>query len=203
MTSWTFPSSVGAGFFFFFFFFFSSSSSDWNIQMDLAKVSAVTTWPVPDSRKRLQQFLGFANFYNRFIRDYSTITAPLTALTSSKVSFSWTPVTEEAFQTLKTWFTSAPILWIPDLDRQFVVDVDASVGAVRGKTALRWTYLSPLRTSKSPLHPLQGTLAWYWMTSCPATPTSPQWRRCYAARPLRTHPPGPKSFCGWNMPTTP
>ena len=103
------------------------------VQMDSAKVSAVTSWPTPDSRKQIQRFLGFANFYRRFIRGYSTVAAPLTALTSSKVSFRWSSAANEAFQSLKTRFTSAPILIMPDPERQFMVEVDASdvgVGAV-------------------------------------------------------------------------
>ncbi|KAL2095692.1 hypothetical protein ACEWY4_007840 [Coilia grayii] len=103
------------------------------IQMDPTKVSAVTSWPVPENRKQLQQFLGFANFYRRFIRNYSSVAAPLTALTSTKQSFSWTTAADEAFRNLKTRFTSAPILQVPDPERQFVVEVDASdigVGAV-------------------------------------------------------------------------
>ena len=107
--------------------------SEGRIKMDPAKVSAVTTWPTPATRQKLQQFLGFANFYRRFIRNYSTVAAPLTALTSSKRSFCWTPEAERAFQALKARFTSAPILQMPDPSRQFVVEVDASdvgVGAV-------------------------------------------------------------------------
>lgn len=60
-----------------------------SIQMDLEKISAATTWPVPDSRKQLQHFLGLVNFYHRFICTYSTVAAPLTALTSSTVPFQW------------------------------------------------------------------------------------------------------------------
>jgi len=101
-------------------------------------VSAVTSWPVPDSHKQLQWFLGFANIYGRFFRDYSTIAAPLTALTSSKVPFCWTPVVEMAFEYLKTWFTSPSILQVPDLNCQFIVEVDASdvgVGALLSQRA--------------------------------------------------------------------
>uniref|UniRef100_A0A8D3E3V3 Gypsy retrotransposon integrase-like protein 1 n=1 Tax=Scophthalmus maximus TaxID=52904 RepID=A0A8D3E3V3_SCOMX len=102
------------------------------VEMDPEKVSAVSFWAIPDSRKQLQRFLGFANFYRRFIRNYSTIATPLTALTSSQVSFTWTPATGEAFQTLKKQFTSAPILQVPDPDLQFVLEVDASDVGVGG-----------------------------------------------------------------------
>lgn len=94
--------------------------------MDPARVSAVTSWPIPDSRKQLQWFLGFANFYRRFIRSYSTLAAPLTVLTSSKVPFQWSTSAEKAFLDLKTRFTSGPILQVPDPERQFIVEVDAS-----------------------------------------------------------------------------
>lgn len=103
------------------------------VQMDPPKISAVAEWPTPDSRKKVQQFLGFANFYRRFIRGFSAIAAPLHALTSSQVQFHWSPAAETAFQTLKRRFTSAPILTMPDPQRQFVVEVDASnegIGAI-------------------------------------------------------------------------
>ena len=103
------------------------------IRMDPSKVSAVAEWTSPPTRKRLQQFLGFANFYRRFIRGYSQVAAPLTALTSTKSPFSWTPEAEAAFRGLKRHFVSAPILVQPDPALQFVVEADASdtgVGAV-------------------------------------------------------------------------
>ena len=103
------------------------------VQMDPAKVSAVAEWPTPDSCKKVQQFLGFANFYRWFVRGFSAIAAPLHALTSTQVPFIWNPEAEKAFQELKHQFTTAPILTLPDPQRQFVVEVDASndgVGAV-------------------------------------------------------------------------
>jgi hypothetical protein len=60
-----------------------------SLQMDPAKVSAVTSWATPETRKQLQRFLGFANFYRRFIRGFSSIASPLSALTSPKVPFRW------------------------------------------------------------------------------------------------------------------
>uniref|UniRef100_A0A8C7ZML9 Gypsy retrotransposon integrase-like protein 1 n=1 Tax=Oryzias sinensis TaxID=183150 RepID=A0A8C7ZML9_9TELE len=104
-----------------------------NIRPDPAKVSAVANWEPPESRKQLQRFLGFANFYRRFIRDYSSIAAPLTKLTSVNSPFIWTQEAQAAFDKLKALFTSAPILIQPDPLRQFIVEVDASdsgVGAV-------------------------------------------------------------------------
>lgn len=71
---------------------------------------------------KLQWFLGFTNFYHCFICNYSSIVSPFTALTSSGVPFSWTQAIQEAFQTLKSWFTSAPIFQVPDLDCQFILE---------------------------------------------------------------------------------
>ena len=91
-----------------------------------AKVRAVAEWPVHGSRKELQRFLGFANFYRRFIWDYSRIVEPLTRLTSTQRVFQWTEKAQEAFERLKRLFTTAPVLAHPDPARQFMVEVDAS-----------------------------------------------------------------------------
>ena len=116
------------------------------VRMDPAKVSAVACWPTPDSRKKVQQFLGFANFYRRFVRSFSSIAAPLHVLTSPQVPFVWSPQAEEAFSRLKKMFTSAPILTLPDPTRQFVVEVDASnegVGAVLSQRQQKDNKLHP------------------------------------------------------------
>ncbi|KAL0198369.1 hypothetical protein M9458_006909, partial [Cirrhinus mrigala] len=82
----------------------------------------------------LQRFLGFANFYRRFIRGFSSTAAPLTALTRpSRGEFQLTPEAVQAFNTLCHQFTTAPVLTHPDPLKPFVVEVDASdvgVGAV-------------------------------------------------------------------------
>uniref|UniRef100_A0A8C6M2A9 Gypsy retrotransposon integrase-like protein 1 n=1 Tax=Nothobranchius furzeri TaxID=105023 RepID=A0A8C6M2A9_NOTFU len=103
------------------------------LKADPEKVQAVADWPKPTTRKQLQRFLGFANFYRRFIRNYSQTAAPLTCLTSTAKTFSWSPEAEVAFRTLKKKFTEAPVLTRPDPSQQFTVEVDASdtgVGAV-------------------------------------------------------------------------
>ena len=104
-----------------------------SIKPDPEKIRAVEEWPVPKSRKELQRFLGFANFYRRFIRDYSKVASPLTRLTSVNVTFCWSPEAHKAFLKLKHLFSSAPILVQPESSKQFIVEVDASdagVGAV-------------------------------------------------------------------------
>ncbi|KAL0165682.1 hypothetical protein M9458_037526, partial [Cirrhinus mrigala] len=116
------------------------------IRMDPAKVRAVSDWPTPDSRKALQRFLGFANFYRRFIRNFGQVSAPLTALTSTRVEFSWSAAAQAAFDELKHRFTSAPILVTPDPSRQFVVEVDASEVGVRA-------VLSQVSPLDNKLHP--------------------------------------------------
>ncbi len=116
------------------------------VRMDPDRVKAVVDWPTPDSRKALLRFLGFANFYRRFIRNFSQLAAPLTALTSTKMTFRWSNAAEAAFTKLRGRFVSAPILRAPDPTRQFVVEVDASevgVGAV----------LSQRATSDDKVHP--------------------------------------------------
>uniref|UniRef100_A0A4W5L815 Gypsy retrotransposon integrase-like protein 1 n=1 Tax=Hucho hucho TaxID=62062 RepID=A0A4W5L815_9TELE len=116
------------------------------MRMDPKKVKAVVDWPSPDSRKALQRFLGFANFYRRFIRNFSQLAAPLMALTSLSTTFRWSSAAERAFSDLKGRFVSAPILVAPDPTRQFVVEVDASevgVGAV----------LSQRSSSDDKMHP--------------------------------------------------
>ena len=116
------------------------------LEMDPAKVAAVAEWSAPSSRKQLQRFLGFANFYRRFIRSYSNIAAPLTALTSTSLPFRWSSTAETAFNHLKHRFVSAPVLSHPDTNLQFVVEVDASdtgVGAI----------LSQRSPSDGKLHP--------------------------------------------------
>ncbi len=101
------------------------------IRMDPTKVKAVADWPTPDSRRAVQRFLGFANLYRRFIRNFSQVALPLTDLTSTKKQFCWSSQAQTAFESLKSRFISAPILNTPDPSRQFgSSEVDASVVGV-------------------------------------------------------------------------
>lgn len=68
------------------------------------KVQTIKDWPIPKNIKEVQSFLGFANFYRRFIGDYSRIAGPLTALTRKDQVFSWNPQTNDAFNELRSRF---------------------------------------------------------------------------------------------------
>lgn len=67
------------------------------IKADLLKVQAVAEWPTPSNCKQLPRFLGFANFYRRFILNFSRVVAPLTCLISTKLKFTWSEEAEQAF----------------------------------------------------------------------------------------------------------
>ncbi|KAL0154021.1 hypothetical protein M9458_050680 [Cirrhinus mrigala] len=104
------------------------------VAMDESKVTAVRDWPRPKTLKELQRFLGFSNFYRRFIRSFSSVASPLTSMIKKgDTRLSWSPVAIQAFEELRRRFTTAPILHHPDPNRPFLVEVDASstgVGAV-------------------------------------------------------------------------
>uniref|UniRef100_A0A3B3HIF1 Gypsy retrotransposon integrase-like protein 1 n=1 Tax=Oryzias latipes TaxID=8090 RepID=A0A3B3HIF1_ORYLA len=128
------------------------------IRPDPSKLEAVSKWEPPNNRKKLQQFLGFANFYRRFIRNYSSIAAPLTRLTSTNLNFQWTPEAQRAFDHLKELFVTAPILIQPDPSRQFIVEVDASdsgVGAVLSQKEQKSGKLKPCAFFSKKLSPAE------------------------------------------------
>ena len=102
------------------------------VRMDPAKVEAVRNWPIPRNLRALRGFLGFANFYRRFIKDFATIAQPLNSLTRKNVPWQWDEPQQQAFDTLRTAFTSAPILVLWDPGRPTRIEVDASGFATGG-----------------------------------------------------------------------
>jgi len=96
------------------------------IKMDPSKVETVKPWPPPENLRDVRAFLGFANFYHRFVKGYSMVVEPLTRLTRKGQPFKWETKQQESFDGLKTSFTTAPILRRFDHDRDIVVETDAS-----------------------------------------------------------------------------
>ena len=94
--------------------------------MDNTKVKAITEWPMPTTVCGVHSFLSLANFYHRFIKDYTKLAKLLTDLTQKDKVFSWGIVEAKAFAELKHHFTTTPILAYPDNDCQFQLKTDAS-----------------------------------------------------------------------------
>ena len=117
------------------------------VSMDPSKVKAILDWPVPTTVKQVQAFLGFANFYRRFIRHYSQVARPLHELTRLSIPFEWTPRQQQAFNFLKQAFTSAPILGHYDPDNLIIVETDASEYVIGG-------ILSQIDRTSGLLHPI-------------------------------------------------
>ncbi|KAJ0480755.1 putative nucleotidyltransferase, Ribonuclease H [Helianthus annuus] len=101
--------------------------NEMGIHVDPAKIDAIRNWAAPKNPSEVRQLLGLAGYYRRFIRDFSKIAQPLTALTQKKVVYSWGSNQEEAFQLLKQKLCSAPILSLPEGTKDFVVYCDASI----------------------------------------------------------------------------
>ena len=103
------------------------------IEVDSSKIAAIREWPTPTTVTQIRSFLGLAGFYRRFVRDFSSIAAPLHELTKKDVPFAWSDSQEVAFSTLKDKLTQAPLLQLPDFNKVFELECDASgigLGAV-------------------------------------------------------------------------
>ena len=109
------------------------------VAMDQERVATIQGWPTPQSYRDVQVFLGFANFYRRFIRGYSTIAAPLTSLLKGSKAgkksgpFEWPEDARLAFEQLRSTFATAPFLRHYDPQKKLRLETDASnfgVGAV-------------------------------------------------------------------------
>ena len=117
------------------------------VSMDPAKVSVILEWPVPTSIRELQSFLGFANFYRRFIDNYSGITKVLTKLLQKDSEWIWTQSCQDAFELLKEAFTKAPVLSHFNPELPIILECDASNWAIAG-------ILSQLDPSTGKIHPV-------------------------------------------------
>jgi len=96
------------------------------LRMDPTKVEAIVNWATPTNLKEVQGFVGFVNFYRRFIKDFSKLVKPFTQLTRKDTPFVWNEACAEAFTNLKEQVSSAPVLRHFDAKRQAILETDAS-----------------------------------------------------------------------------
>ena len=99
--------------------------SEGKIHIDLVKVPGVTNWPVLTSRKEVQSFLGFANFYHCFIESFSHHAKPLFELMKKDHKWSWGEDEQQAFDKIKHCITSSPILCFTDDSKPFYIEADS------------------------------------------------------------------------------
>jgi hypothetical protein len=102
------------------------------VTMDPVKVEAITKWPAPHTLRELRGFLGFANFYRRFIKDFAKLARPLNDLTKKDTPWTWATPQEHAFNSLKSRFSQSPILAMWEPHRPTRIEVDASGYATGG-----------------------------------------------------------------------
>jgi len=89
-------------------------------------VEQVANFAAPRNWKELRQFLGLANYYCRFVKDYSAVVKPLTVLTSPNVDWTWSSAQQKAFDEVKKRLTSVPILAYPVNGKPFCLCTNAS-----------------------------------------------------------------------------
>ena len=102
------------------------------VEIQKEKVEGVLNWPAPRNVKEVQKFLGLANYYRRFIENFARIAAPLHVLVRKEQKWKWEREQEEAFEKLKTVFTTEPVLAILDINREMRVEANVSDYATGG-----------------------------------------------------------------------
>jgi len=109
------------------------------VSMDPVKVAGVREWPTPENKMDVQAFLGFVNFYWRFIWDFSAKARPLFDLTRSEQVWTWSGMEQVAFEDLKTVVTTAPVLVSLQESDPFQIEADSSdfaTGAVLSQQSM-------------------------------------------------------------------
>jgi len=94
------------------------------VEMQKEKMEGVLNWPAPRNIKEVQKFLGLANYYRRFIKDFARVVAPLHVLVRKEQKWKWEKEQEKAFGKLKAVFTTEPVLAILDIDKEMRIEAD-------------------------------------------------------------------------------
>ena len=96
------------------------------MMMDPGKLNGIQDWPIPKTVKQVRSWLGFGNFYRRFIKGFSHLAQPLNQLLKKDRPFLWDNDAQRSFDEMKKRFTKEPVLMMPDQTRPFQIKCDAS-----------------------------------------------------------------------------
>ena len=107
------------------------------VRMEKEKVQRVVEWPVPKSVKDIQKFLGLANYYRWFVKDFAKIAKLLYEMMRKEMKWNWEERQQKAFEELKERFTTEPVLVTPDLDKEMRVKADVSDFATGGVLSMK------------------------------------------------------------------
>ena len=107
------------------------------VRMEKKKVQGVIEQPVLRNIKDMQKFLGLANYYRQFVKDFARVAKPLHKMMRKEMKWSWGERQQKAFEKLKERFTMEPVLVIPDLDKEMRVEADASDFATGGVLSMK------------------------------------------------------------------
>jgi len=109
------------------------------IEMEVGKVKGVLGWPEPKNVKDVRKFLGLANYYRRFIKDFARVARPMNMLTRKDEKWWWGEEQQKAFNELKQVFMTKPVLVALDLDKEFRVEADALNYATGGVLLMKYS----------------------------------------------------------------
>lgn len=139
--------------------------SSQGLAVDLRKIFAIQSWPIPTIINQVRRFHGLASFYRRFVPQFSSIMAPISGCIRDS-QFVWTLETEQAFTIIKDKLCTAPVLTLPDFTLLFELHFDASkpgIGAVHSqKGQAKAFYSKKLAGARS----RYITMTWNSMQSC-------------------------------------
>ena len=108
------------------------------VRMEKEKVQEVVEWPVPQSVKDVQKFLGLANYYRWFVKDFTKIARPLHEMMRKETKQSWEEKQQKVFKELKERFMIESVLVTPNLDKEMRVEADVSDFAIGGVLLIKW-----------------------------------------------------------------
>jgi len=107
------------------------------VEMEEDKVEGVLKWPTPQCVRDVRKFLGLANYYRRFVKDFAKVALPMNRLTRKDEKWKLEDEQQAAFEQLKTVFTTRPMLVTPELDKEFRVEADTSNFATGGVLSVK------------------------------------------------------------------